>query len=77
MTGIIFAIITIVLGLTSLITNNDTIKQVSLFWMLAAMCGSLIFNGLHYYVKDRNKQGMVMYVTGGIILIVTVVTQFL
>ena len=67
--GILFALITILLGISLLAKDAKTEDHTIRSWSIIVMSGALIFNGGYYYLKDRNKQGIVMTSVGIVILI--------
>jgi CDP-diglyceride synthetase len=72
--GILFAVATVVMGLLLLIKDYNVNDQGIRSWSIIVMCGGLIFNGVFYYLDNKNKRGIMMALVGFVILTLALIT---
>jgi hypothetical protein len=64
--GIIFAIGTVILAIYKLFINTDATDLTS--WIMVSMCLSLLFNGFYFRLEEKQKGSLSLIVIGFSIL---------
>ncbi|BCG58874.1 hypothetical protein PUR_22990 [Paenibacillus sp. URB8-2] len=74
--GVLFSLTAIALAIQVWINEGDlgSETEARMSWMLLALCGSVFFNGLASYLKNKNRQGVYSVVIALILLAVVLKT---
>ncbi|MNC14940.1 hypothetical protein D3C75_627320 [compost metagenome] len=70
--GILFAVAMVIINLYLVLKNDIAHVQLWYCWSVVSLCGTLIYNGSHYFLQK--KKGICMINVGVIILGVLVFT---
>ncbi len=76
--GVLFSLAAVALAIPILINKGDlgSETQVRMSWMMLALSGSLLFNGLATYLKNKNRQGIYSVGIALVLLVVVLVIRF-
>jgi hypothetical protein len=73
-TGITFAIVTVILAIYKLFINTEAINLTS--WVIAFMSLSFIFNGFYFHL-EKNKKGSLTLIVVGFSIFALVLIDFI
>ncbi|QWU13337.1 hypothetical protein SAMN04487895_11886 [Paenibacillus sophorae] len=77
--GVLFSLTAVALAIQVLINKGDlgSETQMKMSWMMLALCGSLFFNGLSEYLKNKNRRGVYSTGIALVFLVVVLIIRFL